>query len=562
MATRIIKYMMTRIAGVMLAFALISPFALARQAPASQPQTNAAPAPNFAPANVLILMNTKNGQAAGFTMSKTIEGNFKVSFDQRRARYMDVNSMAMVNEITAGAAGNGKRQAYYDSIDPDLLNKMWQEVVNKLVGFGVGADSLKWAPGMAAISGDLRNPALSGDVFFLHPRVDLPLLQRFIDRGELLILGEVDAGTLIAQMKAAKEKQAESIQKREARNQTLLSKLPEYGNSIVSFYLIPPKDSSGKVGVYKTCTVAGTGDLAEWTTGMRYHEKFSKGLGIARDRKFDMVAKDLNELYEAVQTAKCQVPVMTNEEAIKMSTALQRDKIPFNFYIALPKTELVASFAESYGFKSGDKYAFSKQLNPRASSRQIDDFESLGVKNVDELNAAIQRMKKGNYGGGESHDEVIQFLRDESEGKDKKLSAFQMKDARDKRYKAEAKAREDEERARELAYAKEYPYIAVLSCGMPNHINILACFSGSHGVDTELKIRSGGASNMYKVYNMSQAGKEKQDGFYIDLAKSFEIKAQNSHSSLILTLKIIDRATGKVLYKDQAAHFGVVSMRN
>ncbi|MBC3880786.1 hypothetical protein H8K35_02310 [Undibacterium sp. LX40W] len=553
---------LTQMAGLIFVFTLISPFAWAQQASGSQAQTNAASAPNFTPANVLILMNAKNGQAAGFTMSKTIEGNYKVSFDPRRARYMDVNSLAMVDEITAGAAGKGKRQAYYESIDPDLLNKMWQEVVNKLVGFGVGADSLKWEPSLAAISGDLRNPGLSGDVFFLHPRVDLPLLQRFIDRGELLILGEVDASALIAQMKAAKEKQAESVQKREARNQTLLAKLPEFGNSIVSFYLLPPKDSSGKLGVYKTCTVAGSGDLAEWTTGMRYHEKFSKGLGIARDRKFDMVAKDLNELYEAVQTGKCQVPVMTNDEAIKMSTALQRDKIPFNFYIAIPKTELVASFAESYGFKSAEKYAFSKQLNPRASSRQIDDFDSLGVKSVEELTVAIQRMKKANYGGGESHDEVIQFLRDESEGKDKKLTAFQVKDARDKRYKAEAKAREDEERARQVAYAKDYPYIAVLSCGMPNHINILACFSGSHGVDTELKIRSGGSSNMYKAYNMSQAGKEKQDGFYIDLAKSFEITAQNSHSSLILTLKIIDRASGKVLYKDQAAHYGVVSMRN
>lgn len=562
MATRMMTRTLTQMAGLIFVFTLISPFAWAQQASGSQAQTNAASAPNFTPANVLILMNAKNGQAAGFTMSKTIEGNYKVSFDPRRARYMDVNSLAMVDEITAGAAGKGKRQAYYESIDPDLLNKMWQEVVNKLVGFGVGADSLKWEPSLAAISGDLRNPGLSGDVFFLHPRVDLPLLQRFIDRGELLILGEVDASALIAQMKAAKEKQAESVQKREARNQTLLAKLPEFGNSIVSFYLLPPKDSSGKLGVYKTCTVAGSGDLAEWTTGMRYHEKFSKGLGIARDRKFDMVAKDLNELYEAVQTGKCQVPVMTNDEAIKMSTALQRDKIPFNFYIAIPKTELVASFAESYGFKSAEKYAFSKLLNPRASSRQIDDFDSLGVKSVEELTVAIQRMKKANYGGGESHDEVIQFLRDESEGKDKKLTAFQVKDARDKRYKAEAKAREDEERARQVAYAKDYPYIAVLSCGMPNHINILACFSGSHGVDTELKIRSGGSSNMYKAYNMSQAGKEKQDGFYIDLAKSFEITAQNSHSSLILTLKIIDRASGKVLYKDQAAHYGVVSMRN
>jgi len=114
----------------------------------------------------LLILNVQNAKAAGFTISKTIEGGAKLALDPRRARYMDINSMALVDEITAGDAGRGKRQAFYNSLDNDLLNKLWGEVISKITAYGVSGDALKWAPSMSAIEGDLRNPTLSGDVFF------------------------------------------------------------------------------------------------------------------------------------------------------------------------------------------------------------------------------------------------------------------------------------------------------------------------------------------------------------------------------------------------------------
>ena len=91
----------------------------------------------------------------------------------------------------------------------------------------------------------------------------------------------------------------------------------------------------------------------------------------------------------------------------------------------------------------------------------------------------------------------------------------------------------------------------------------MACFAGgSRGVDTELKLRNGNSSAMYKVYNLQQAGQERRDGFYIDLRRNFDLRAQNADDTLILSLKIIDRVSGRVVHEDQASRFEVVSARN
>jgi hypothetical protein len=124
--------------ALIIAGLLGQPLAWAQPAPAAAPATpSKAATPNYAPANALLLMNAQNGKAAGFTLTKTIDGNVKATLDPRRARYMDVNALAMVDEITAGAGGAGKRRAFYDGLDADLLEKMWQEALTKFADFGL-----------------------------------------------------------------------------------------------------------------------------------------------------------------------------------------------------------------------------------------------------------------------------------------------------------------------------------------------------------------------------------------------------------------------------------------
>jgi hypothetical protein len=106
-------------------------------------------------------------------------------------------------------------------------------------------------------------------------------------------------------------------------------------------------------------------------------------------------------------------------------------------------------------------------------------------------------------------------------------------------------------------------YEAIFTCGLNSsqNLNILACFSGSNGADTELEIQNGEQYGMYKAYNLSSIGNEDQQGFHISLKNHFSIKAQNSNENLILSLKIMD-STGKIVFQKSAAHYGVISVKN
>jgi hypothetical protein len=97
-------------------------------------------------------------------------------------------------------------------------------------------------------------------------------------------------------------------------------------------------------------------------------------------------------------------------------------------------------------------------------------------------------------------------------------------------------------------------YTAVLSCGMGQHINILACFK-----DTELRIQTENESVVYKIYNLHQAGVEYSDGLHIELPSRFVISAMNSHKLLILTLTVWD--DDGIVSSDQAGQYGIVSAR-
>ena len=48
----------------------------------------------------------------------------------------------------------------------------------------------------------------------------------------------------------------------------------------------------------------------------------------------------------------------------------------------------------------------------------------------------------------------------------------------------------------------------------------------------------------------------------INLKESFKIYAQNSAKSLVLSLKIIDNATGATVFEDSASQYGVISISN
>jgi hypothetical protein len=125
-----------------------------------------------------------------------------------------------------------------------------------------------------------------------------------------------------------------------------------------------------------------------------------------------------------------------------------------------------------------------------------------------------------------------------------------------------AKTAEDE-RQRQIQYAKEFPFYAVISCGSNYNSNfpVFTCFNGKHDVHTELEIRNGSAYKMYTFMDIMQMPQD-NGNLVIDLRQKFDIKMQNASDSFILNLKIYNRANQKVSFEKSASRFGVIRISN
>lgn len=283
------------------------------------------------------------------------------------------------------------------------------------------------------------------------------------------------------------------------------------------------------------------------------------------NRTYAKAYASVEALYEARQTKpeECLVYVDFPSNLKKVAAAMQRDgKTAPVINELVASTELRDDWAKKTGYRQYAEYQTARDM--KVNAQQYKQLGEYRITDKAGLDAAVREMQASRYATGSDVGDVLSYLKDKAEAAGKSgATAVSVRDGRQKAAREAAEANAAAERRRREEYAKEYPYIAVLTCGMPGHINIMACFAGgSRGVDTELKLRNGSSSAMYKVYNLQQAGQERRDGFYIDLRRNFDLRAQNADDTLILSLKIIDRVSGRVVHEDQASRFEVVSARN
>jgi hypothetical protein len=289
--------------------------------------------------------------------------------------------------------------------------------------------------------------------------------------------------------------------------------------------------------------------------------KFPKGT------RFSKVYDSADEMYAAVTDSRCNIVVDYADNLNKYMTAIGRDgQFAYNVGPNMNREEAREPFAISLGFDNYLDYEFAQKTG-NASAAQVRSLKEFGAGTLERFKVAAARMNSGKYSAETSPSApvLLDFLDDEAKGKKVGKSAIDYRRAEDKRMAEEARLREEQSAKERAERAKSFPYIAILTCGMgKSHINVLACFAaqGSSSVDTELRLTNGDSTKMYKAYSLSEAGQERRDGFYIDLRKNFSIKAQNSHGTLILGLKVIDRLSGKVLFEKQAARFDVIAASN
>ena len=284
---------------------------------------------------------------------------------------------------------------------------------------------------------------------------------------------------------------------------------------------------------------------------------------------FDNTFDDISEAFSSIKPKLannedyCNIFVDYPENLLRLKNALERDlggqRVLGNLF---DKNTTDKQYAISQGFDDYEQYNFAYQID--ANYREIKLLENYQILNLSEFNNVQDEIVNIDYSNDTSLSIVLTYLDDLNNAQQKNMDVNEYRDARVKEEQRLAQIAREEEAERKAAFAREYPYTAVLTCGMGggDHINIVACFTGgSYGVDTELEITNGQNYQMYKPYNLRQAGSEYSSGFEIDLRDSFTIIAQNSSEYLLLSLEIIDNSNGMKLYEDSASQFGVVSYR-
>tara|TARA_B110000503_G_C7134031_1_gene408049 strand:+ start:233 stop:2050 length:1818 start_codon:yes stop_codon:yes gene_type:complete len=268
------------------------------------------------------------------------------------------------------------------------------------------------------------------------------------------------------------------------------------------------------------------------------------------------------KIKDNVGSSYCNYFIDYPENILKLKNAIERD-IPTDTYTAIGKifnkNDTGDQYAIGKGFDDYEQYLFANNIG--ADKRAIESLKNIGIYNQLAFKKIQDEIVNISYSNDTSLSNVLTYVSDLNSAQQQGINVVDYKNARLKEEKSRADIARKEEQKRLEEFAREYPYTAKLSCGMGSgdHINIVACFAESkYGAPTELEIRNGQDNRMFKPYNVSQAGSENSSGLVINLRSRFGIKAQNSSDILVLSLVIIDNATGKRIYTQSAAQYDVV----
>ena len=288
------------------------------------------------------------------------------------------------------------------------------------------------------------------------------------------------------------------------------------------------------------------------------------------ENQFENSFDDIGEAFsniksslEANEDDYCNIFIDYPENLVKLKNAIERD-LEWKTVLGALFNESVTDkqYAIGQGFDDYEQYNFAYQID--ADYKDVKSLKNYQIINLIEFNKVQDQILSIGYSNYTNISNVLIYLDDLSNAQKQNMDVNEYRDARVKEEKRLEEIARLAEAKRQAEFAKEYPYTAILTCGMGggDHINIVACFSGgSSGVDTELEITNGQNYQMYKTYNLRSAGNEYRSGFEINLKDSFTIIAQNSSKYLLLSLEIIDNETGMKLYEQSASQYGLVNYR-
>ena len=301
---------------------------------------------------------------------------------------------------------------------------------------------------------------------------------------------------------------------------------------------------------------------------------------------FEKVYDSLDDLYRDVDTqlvtlrergwqseGACNIFVGFPADIVKLQTALERR----GHYRERPQPEvqlgqlveveeLWERFATRSGYESYAELEFVLNWPEEISHEQLAMLRDYGYNRDSSYLQLREEILQSGYltEADLSVAGVVQYLKDRDEARDQGLTVLQAREQRrlDAQRRAEQEA--DRRQAARTRLQREYPFYAILSCGLQGaHTAIAACFNGGRmAAETTLEVTNGDEYRMYAFHELDRAGREGRTGLNIPLRETFRIQAQNSSPNLLLTLTVYERATGNTVFRRSAQQYGVLFVQN
>jgi hypothetical protein len=111
----------------------------------------------------------------------------------------------------------------------------------------------------------------------------------------------------------------------------------------------------------------------------------------------------------------------------------------------------------------------------------------------------------------------------------------------------------------------DFPFRAVIQCQVSGVTQSVATCLAGDGAKTQIELRNGDEYAVFSNVDVirRRLGEENQQReIEVQLRSSFELKAQNSDSRRLLTVRIVDQATGEQVFEQSAAQYEVISISN
>jgi hypothetical protein len=301
----------------------------------------------------------------------------------------------------------------------------------------------------------------------------------------------------------------------------------------------------------------------EWMSEAMAARIKERNAGPESRSQFSKVYPSADMFYIEQQTKPdvCHVYVDYSKNVKLVMDAIKRDQKSRTLELneISPAQAMREAWAQREGYSSWGALELATAI--KGDAKLVNRLAEHGITTKNGVDAALAEMRAARYSQSTEVGDLLVYLSDKRSAADGQ-SAVSLRKARE-RAAAEASAqREAEGRRRQVTYASEFPFTATLTCGFSGrHVNTVACYADGN-LRTQLELRNGSDYKMLQAWEMGQAGRETSEGLVIPLRQNFNLKAQNANESLLLSLRITETATGRVVYEKSASRFGTVGARN